>query len=64
MVLHRCDVCKRAISHDKGDHLEISWSWTPGLEICRSCADPVIRTLTDQELLPKKLLKNLRLTNS
>ncbi len=59
MVLHRCDVCKKAINNDKGDHLEISWSWTPGLEICRNCAAPIILILTKQKLLPKELLRPL-----
>lgn len=64
MLVHRCDVCKKKIDRRKPDYLEIGRGWNPDVELCEVCAEPIVRTLTEQELLPKKLLKNLQPTNS
>ena len=62
MLVHRCDVCKKKINRMQPDYLEIGRGWNPDIELCAVCAKPIVLSLTKQELLPKRLLKNLQST--
>lgn len=63
MHVYCCDICNRKLDKVTPDYLEVSLGWHPSIEICRTCAQPIMKALKDQELLPKKLLKNLQIIN-
>ena len=63
MLVRRCDLCKKAIDFQKKNYMEISRAMYPRPEVCMACAEPIIRTLSKQRLLPKKFLKELQLAN-
>ncbi len=60
MTVQRCDSCKKVIKDKRGECLEIKvgFHWA---EICKTCAGPIIGTIAENKLLPKKLLKELEL---
>jgi len=61
MLVRRCDNCKKIIDRQENDYLEISKGWHKGVEICLTCAKPFISAFSEQQLLPKKIIKALQL---
>ena len=63
MYVYCCDICNRKLDKVVPDYLEVSLGWPPSTEICKTCAQPIMEALKDQELLPEKLLKELEPVN-
>lgn len=59
MRVWQCDICGKAIDITDGNHLEISRAYRSRVELCETCAGPIIEALGRFRLLPEKLLKTL-----
>jgi hypothetical protein len=57
MLVHRCDNCKKIV---KEESLALSYGFVRRIELCKTCAMPIIELVTDQQLLVPKLVKKLQ----
>lgn len=55
MLILKCDLCKKEISHDKD--VDIRFAWTKKVELCEKCASPVLKFLQKNKFLNKKEIK-------
>jgi len=58
MLVHRCDNCNKIV---KVEGLILGHSFIR-LELCKTCAKPVLRLINEQQLLTPELLKKLQPT--
>ena len=57
MIVQRCDNCKKQI---KGlDSFKLGKNYSE-IDLCDGCATPIVRTITEQQLLNPKPLEGLR----
>ncbi len=60
MLVSRCDNCRKIISYQDQEGLELNRGYVIHLDLCNGCAIPIINIIIERQLLNSRSIKKLQ----